>query len=200
MNRFGQRTIATVAGCGLGLAALGFLQGQTQPTRPKDPLPSPRQPAKPATPPSQQPGQQPTQPVDPNQQPIDPNQDTSRYTGPFMFQSPQSQNNFNTRTQQLLRMEQQFETRRTDLMRRLGDARAMTGERKLDALADVLQQVILDQEQMHQYLVASRSAWTGDMTMDNQDANDPNRRMSNPNDNRNTQPGMNPRTTPGNPR
>ena len=70
----------------------------------------------------------------------------------------------NQRAQQLIRMEQQFETRRTELLRRLGEARAMTGERKLDALADVLQQVLLEQEQVNQYLIAMRTAWTGDMS------------------------------------
>lgn len=167
-------TFAAVCVCGaLAVAGISALQGQTQPTRPRDPLPSPRQPAQPA------------QPADPNQS-NQPNQsaDPNRYTGPFMFQSPQNQTAFEQRMQDLLRMEQQFDTRRTELLRRLGEARAMTGERRLDALADVLQQVILDQEQMQQYLIASRTTWTGEATLANQDLDNQRNRNNTPAPNR----------------
>ncbi|HEX2839507.1 MAG TPA: hypothetical protein VHN77_15425 [Phycisphaerales bacterium] len=180
MNRNYRNAAATLAVCGLGMVGLGVLSAQTQPTRPKDPQPSQRQPTQ------QEQRQQEQRQQDqrekeqrekdqrekdrlqPNQRPGEdqqqPGDEAQRYSGPFMFQSPQTQTAMNQRAQQLIRMEQQFEIRRTELLRRLGEARAMTGERKLDALADVLQQVLLEQEQVNQYLIAMRTAWTGDMS------------------------------------
>jgi hypothetical protein len=181
MNRNYRNAAATLAVCGLGMVGLGVLSAQTQPTRPKDTQPSQRQPTqqeqrqkdqrqqdqrekdqrekdqreKDRLQPNQRPGEDQQQPGD----------EAQRYSGPFMFQSPQTQTAMNQRAQQLIRMEQQFETRRTELLRRLGEARTMTGERKLDALADVLQQVLLEQEQVNQYLIAMRTAWTGDMSL-----------------------------------
>ncbi len=178
-----RRATLVCAWCGIGIAGLGVLQAQTQPTRPKNPLPSPRQPAPPERTQPNQPNQTPP-PADPNQ-PVDPNlqqpANGSMYSGPFMFQSPQSQTAFNTRTQDLLRMEDQFEARRTELLRRLGEARAMTGDRKLDALADVLQRVILDQQQMQQYLIEARTTWSGEATLDAQGMTDQRDKNNNPN-------------------
>lgn len=60
------------------------------------------------------------------------------------------------------RLEQTLAERNAVLLRRLGEARQLSGERKIDALADVMQDVLLEQEQWLDYIRQVRVSLTGD--------------------------------------
>lgn len=87
----------------------------------------------------------------------------NRYQRPFAFQSPAYESRFMESSQRLVAMEQRLARSNQDLMKRLGDARALTGERQSAALFDVVQQMLKDQSAMNQYLVRARTAWSGDI-------------------------------------
>jgi hypothetical protein len=82
---------------------------------------------------------------------------------PFTFQSPQAEVRFNQATGRIQQLEQRLEVSNTDLLRRLGEVRQLTGERQTMALLDLMQRVLQDRVQLHQYLVQSRAIWSGDM-------------------------------------
>ncbi|MBC7771591.1 MAG: hypothetical protein H7210_03765 [Pyrinomonadaceae bacterium] len=150
--------------------------------QPSDPIPEPdpTRPGQPTNPPGQpvDPNQpnRPNQPIDPNQpnrpnQPIDPTRPgivnpadrNDRYQRPFAFQSPQMEVRFNQSTRRLLTMEQKLLRSQEELLKRLGEIRQLSGERQMTGLFDLVQQMLKDQGEMAQYLVQSRTAWTGDM-------------------------------------
>ncbi len=161
-------TVAGLAGV-VTFGALGALQ--TQPPAPSQP--TPRSPG--TQPPSRNP-----QPSNPDTQP--PRRDTLprdqqdldrsrlqqpgvRSERPFAFQNPAFENRFNESSQRLVRMEQRIEQSNAEQLRKLGEIRAMPAERQNAALLDLIQQMLRDQAEMHRYLVASRTAWTGDVNM-----------------------------------
>ena len=73
-----------------------------------------------------------------------------------------------------------------DLLKRLGDVRSLPAERQNAALYDLLQQMIRDNATLHQYLVQSRTAWSGELDFPQE--TDPDReRRSNPTSNSDTQ-------------
>ncbi len=81
---------------------------------------------------------------------------------PFGFQSPRSEARFNTMTQRLTTMEARMDKSNQDVLRRVGEARQLTGERQNRALLDLLQSMVQDRSDLQRYLVQSRSTWTGD--------------------------------------
>jgi hypothetical protein len=87
----------------------------------------------------------------------------SRYQRPFAFQSPAYESRFTESSHRLVAMEQRLARSNQDLMKRLGEARALTGERQTTAMFDVLQHMLRDQAAMNQYLVRSRTAWSGEI-------------------------------------
>jgi hypothetical protein len=60
-------------------------------------------------------------------------------------------------------MEQRMQRSQEDLLKRLGEARTLSGDRQNAALFDVLQQMMREQAELQRYLVQSRSVWTGDV-------------------------------------
>ncbi len=93
-----------------------------------------------------------------------------RASRPFNFQSPQSEAIFNDGVQRLMRDEQRFTQTTDEHLRRLGEVRGMTGERQTAALLDLVQQLLISNKEFQQYIVRSRSLWTGDMTPPQQTA------------------------------
>ena len=53
---------------------------------------------------------------------------------PFAFQSPDFEGRFNQSTRRLALMEQRMQRSHEDLLKRLGEARQLSGERRADAL------------------------------------------------------------------
>lgn len=163
----------------LGVSATAFMQpGTTPPNQPS----RPNQPNQPVQPTDRQPADRPNdrQPADRGAQPRDGN----RYMRPFAFESPDYEARFNESSRKLVSMEQRMATKNQELLRKLGEARQLTGEKQNAAVLDVLQQVLLEHGQLQQYLVQSRTAWTGDLdtsTLSNPgDTKNPSDRTTNP--------------------
>jgi len=146
--------------------------------RPSNPLPGPQNPT-----PSPNPDPNPNQPVQPNNpnnpnnpnQPADPNgvpqpptapdarARAARNSRPFAFQSPEMEGRFNEGSRRLMSMERRMKTSQENLLKRLGEVRQLTPERQSAATFDLIQQMLKDNADMQQYLVQSRSLWTGDL-------------------------------------
>lgn len=96
-----------------------------------------------------------------------PNQEVTanglRYQRPFVLQNPQAEGRFTDSARRLVALEQRMARSNQDLLKRLGEVRTLTPERQSAALFDLVQQMLQDQAETHQYLVLSRSAWTGDL-------------------------------------
>ncbi len=162
------RLIAAAGVAGIvTFGALGALQSQTpspsQPTPPRPGTQPPAQNPQPRTPDSQPPARD-SSPRD--RQDLDrARQPATRTERPFAFQNPGSEGTFNQSSQRLVLMEQRLEQSNAEQLRKLGEIRAMPAERQSAALLDLVQQILRDQADLHRYLVASRTAWTGDVSM-----------------------------------
>jgi len=171
-----------VGGVGLCVGLSGLAQqGQpSQPPRPANPTPhpaTPKGPDGPGTPihPALPPGPtNPTTPMNPKDPtnpsntngPNGPNKavpGSARSARPFVFQNPTDEARFNEGTQKLVRMEQRFDQSNQTLLKRLGEIRQMSPEKQSASTMDLLQQMLKSQTEMQQYLVSSRSLWTGDV-------------------------------------
>ncbi len=93
------------------------------------------------------------------------------YMRPFAFANPAYEARFNESVQRLNAMEQRMNTNNATLTKRLGEIRSMTPERQNAAMFDLVQQMLMEQAQLNQYLVQARTAWTGDLTNGTQQAN-----------------------------
>ncbi len=147
-------------------------------------------PNRPTTPAGQQPvNQQPQQPVNANGQPVTtigangqpvvvvPNGSNGnsgsgtvvtgtglgRYERPFMFQTPGIEARFTENSHRLIGLEQRLATSNQMLLKRLGEVRTLAPEKQNAALADIVQQMLMEQAQMQKYLVLARTAWSGDL-------------------------------------
>lgn len=172
---------------------------------PSNPIPSPSNPSpQPTNPTPSQPANPTPNPNNPNPNPNNPNQpgvqpnqpgetplqrNRTRLARPFTLQNPQDEARFTQTVQRLANMERKFQQSQADLLKRLGDVRSMTGERRENALYDLLQTMMRNQSELNDYLVQTRTAWTGDFedAIDanpnaNPDANpnNPNRPATNP--------------------
>lgn len=87
----------------------------------------------------------------------------ARSERPFAFQTPEMEAQFRESTRRLSAMESRMQRSNEELLERLGQARALSGERQTTALFDVIQQLLRDNAEMQRYLVTSRTAWTGDL-------------------------------------
>lgn len=87
----------------------------------------------------------------------------ARSERPFAFQTPEMEAQFRESTRRLSAMESRMQRSNEELLERLGQARALSGERQTAALFDVIQQLLRDNAEMQRYLVTSRTAWTGDL-------------------------------------
>ena len=139
-------------------------------------VPSPSQPIQPGQHPQQQPDQPSTTPNG-NPNPIGQEGNAANGTGgtsvprtasgdrwdrPFTLQSPQTEARLAEVGRRLQTMEQRMARENADLLRRIGEARQLTGERQAKATLDILQQMAQDQAELQRYLVATRTAWAGD--------------------------------------
>lgn len=130
-------------------------------------------------------------------------QNRQGYTSPFTFMSPQSRTGFDTRTQRLARMEDRLTQRSDELIRRLGEVRQLSPERRDDAMMDLMQQILLDQRRLMLYLKQSRTTWSGETmstSATGEERMTPGMNPNSPNSNPNNTPGTNPSnpTNPGN--
>ncbi len=106
-----------------------------------------------------------------------------RASRPFSFQPAQSEAVFYGGVQRLMRDEQRFSTAGEEQLRRLGEIRGMSGERQTAALLDLMQQVLITNRELHQYLTRSRSTWSGefgDREQNAPEANEPERPRNTP--------------------
>jgi hypothetical protein len=134
--------------------------------RPTNPQPSPANSQPPtATPGTVQPQPVPNRPTTPPGGPGASATGTgrARYERPFAFQSPGVEARFVDSSRRLVAMESRMNLSNQALLKRLGEVRTMPPEKQNAALADVIQQMLLDQGQMQKYLVQARTAWTGEV-------------------------------------
>lgn len=127
------------------------------------------------------------------------NQPGLRSQRPFAFQSPDMETRFNESGRRLVGLERRMEDNNRELMRKLSEARSMTGAQQNQAVLDILQQMLQEQQQLHQYLVQARTGWTGDIegigSMDSiqRDGTDQQRRTTDPSRPSNDATPRNPR-------
>ena len=142
----------------------------SQPAQPQDPIPT--QPAAPGQP--QQPV--PAQPGTPGQpqQPVPKQPGTVRPTGPldrnrlenrrlFKLDADNLEGRLNETAGRLGRLEKQITQNNQELLRRLGEVRQMSGDRRAEGLAEVLQGVLQEQARLQEQLVQMRTAIVGDI-------------------------------------
>lgn len=82
---------------------------------------------------------------------------------PFTFASPQAEARFNQSVQRLTALETRMNTANQNLLKRLGEVRSMSPDRQNGAMAEIVQQMLLDQAEVQKYLVQARSIWTGNL-------------------------------------
>jgi hypothetical protein len=82
---------------------------------------------------------------------------------PFTFASPQAEARFNQSVQRLTALETRMNTANQNLLKRLGDLRTQSPDRQGAGMADLVQQMLLDQAEMQKYMVQARSIWTGNL-------------------------------------
>lgn len=205
-------TIGLVGIC-VGLTPLG-LAWQSQPTQPRSARPVNPQPDRPVLPPSPtnpdppaSPGNgdptNPAHPAAPNTpaNPAGNRPGSGRMSRPFAFANPADEARFNEGAQRLVRLEQRSERAHQELMKRLGEIRQMSPERQSAATMDLLQQMLKAQAEMQQYLVSSRSLWTGDIDAPAQGIDEPapvNPQQGVPKPPVNQRPATTPRVNPTN--
>jgi hypothetical protein len=136
----------------------------TQPA-PKNPIPRPDK--QDPTPDPNSPGS-PGAPSDRTDRPTDARDNArtpanARNLRAFALQSPDMEGRFNIATRRLVQMEQRMQQSQQDLLKRLGEARQLSGERQTNALFDVIQQMMKEQAELQRYLSQSRAVWTGDV-------------------------------------
>lgn len=189
-NRFVAALIG-VSGLCAGLLPTISAQTPSQPPRPSNPQPrpidpkSPSQPGSPTQPPLPPGPTNPTTPANPND-PTNPsspnnpalpsklNQPANRNARLFAFQNPADEARFNEACQRLVRMEQKLDRSQQDQLRRLGEIRQMSAERQGPATMELMQQLLKTQADLQQYLISSRTLWTGDIDV-GQSTDDPSR-------------------------
>lgn len=149
------------------------LPGPKNPTpRPADPTPDPNSPGAPNNPPNR--------PAD-KQGEKERGTNRERSIRPFAFQSPDMEGRFNQSTRRLAVMEQRMQKSNEDLLKRLGEARQLSGERQSNALMDVIQQLLKEQGELQRYLIQARIGWAGDADLDETPA-EPDREAQAPSD------------------
>ncbi|MEK6701890.1 MAG: hypothetical protein AABZ53_06480 [Planctomycetota bacterium] len=201
-----------LAGVCAGLAPLG-LAWHSQPTQPQPARPVNPQPDRPVVPPSRASPNPPDTPANPGTptnpaNPATPNAPTtpagnrpgpSRMSRPFAFENPADEARFNEGTQRLVRLEQRSEHTNQELTKRLGEIRKMSPERQSAATMELLQQMLKAQAELQQYLVSSRSLWTGDIDAPARATDDPalvNPHQGVPHPPVNQRPATSPRVSP----
>jgi hypothetical protein len=160
-----------LAGTTAGLV-LAVITSATQP--PSNPNQVPRQnPGTPTTNPGQQPGtpgQQPTTNPSSNPNRVLPspgiNDRELMHRRLFALENPGSETRLNEVGQKLERAETQLNEANERLLTQLGQARQLTGDRRADAMSEVMQEMLQQQVAMQKYLKDLRMAVTGDVAME----------------------------------
>jgi len=172
---------ATPAGAGGGLLMLGQggqPSGAPRPTNPVAPpansqprpssapgatQPTPPTPTTPPAPTEDQPATATPVVVQPGTVPGSVIVVGARSDRPFTFASPGAEVRFVENSRRLAVQEQKMTKSNQDLLKRLGEVRSLPPERQNAALFELLQQMLMEQQQLHQYLTSSRSSLTGDL-------------------------------------
>lgn len=81
----------------------------------------------------------------------------------FQLENQQSVGQLNDFGQRVVRIEANLQASNQRLLRMLGQARQLQGDRRFDAFGEVLQGILQEQANMSQYLVDLRTALTGDL-------------------------------------
>lgn len=81
----------------------------------------------------------------------------------FALSNPAAEAQLTQAGQKLVRIEQQFTTANQQLLKQLGQARQLTGDRRSEAMGEIMQSMLLQQQQLQQYLVDLRTSVTGDL-------------------------------------
>lgn len=89
----------------------------------------------------------------------------NRYPRPFAFESAASEARFADSSRRLLLLERRMDDNNKDLMKRLGDVRQMRGEAQTAGMLDLMQQILKEHQELHDYLVQARTGWTGEMEL-----------------------------------
>ncbi|GEM_PF-1644908 len=92
---------------------------------------------------------------------------TGRFNSPFAMSTQEGLAAFSQQTSQLVEQEDGLRSTATQRLRQLGEVRGMTGERQSQALLDLVQNVLNDQQAMTKYLRDARATWSGDAGMSN---------------------------------
>lgn len=139
---------------------------KNQQPRPQDPTPDPSNPGAPSR--DRQPNvpRDRDAPGDRDARRDDGAGSQDRYVRPFAFQSPTTEGHFTAATRRLVQMEQRMQRSQETLLKSLGEARRLSGPRQTEALFDVIQQMLRDQAELQRYLAQSRTAWSGDIALD----------------------------------
>jgi hypothetical protein len=167
--------IASVLTISAGSFVLGQPENPMNPATPSSPSPSrPSQPSNPTYPPGV---------INPNQPTRSPS-DLSQGRRLFMIETDQ-ENRLRDFGQRMSRMETQMMETNDRLTRDLSDIRTLDTEQKVDKLTSVLQAIVNEHRQLHDYLVETRTALTGQLT------------GLTPAVPGSTTPGLSPSTTPG---
>lgn len=136
---------------------------KNQQPRPQDPIPDPSNPGAPTR------DRQPDAPRDrdaPRARRDDDAGAQDRYMRPFAFQSPTTEGHFTAATRRLVQMERRMQRSQETLLKSLGEARRLSGTRQTEAIFDVIRQMLRDQAELQRYLAQARTAWSGDIALD----------------------------------
>ena len=142
--------------------AIGLLPQQGVPSQPGTPSAPPRPVAPDQAP---RPAQPPAKDAPAVRQPVEertPRTSASVRQRYFALQNPQMEAELRESAKRLALMETRMDRSSADLMRRLGEARQLSGSRQTTAVMEILQQILQDQAELRQYLTESRTMLTGD--------------------------------------
>ncbi len=129
------------------------------------------------------------------------------FRSPFALQPTQDTAAFSERAQQLVEEEERLTAVSKQRLQQLGEVRSMSGERQSQALIDLFQNVLADQQSLAGYLRNSRMMWSGevdaqqepDMQADQNDATSPTTPRRSLPGQRTNQPSERPANQPGSP-
>lgn len=139
------------------------------PGQPQQPVPAqPGTPGQPQQPLPAQPGTpgQPQAPLPGQPGVVRPNGTRLENRRLFKLDADNLEGRLNETSARLVRLERQIAQTNQELLRRLGEARQLTGERKLDGIAEVLQGVLQEQARFQDHISQIRTAMMGEAPED----------------------------------
>lgn len=89
--------------------------------------------------------------------------DVRDFQSPFAFDASHDASTFSTRARQLADAEERLSTANKERGQQLTELRAMSGEQQQVALVELFQNVLIDQQELTDYLRSSRMMWSGEV-------------------------------------